>query len=156
MYQRVMVPLDGSELAECVIPHVEAIAKGCQVKEVLFVRAVQKIDQPRDAYSFVIPEGDRKRFEKEAQTSAENYMKQLVERPVFKGVNKRWEVIVGPIADSLVDYAKNHEVDLIIIASHGRSGISRWVLGSIAERLLRSSSAPVLIVRAAGCEQHSV
>ena len=56
------------------------------------------------------------------------------------------------MADSLADYAVNTDVDLIVIASHGRSGVSRWVMGSVAEKMVRSSSVPVLMVRAPGCE----
>ena len=59
-------------------------------------------------------------------------------------------VLVGPVADKLVDYVDANEIDLVLIATHGRSGISRWVRGSIADRVLRSARAPVLMVRAAG------
>ena len=58
------------------------------------------------------------------------------------------EVIIGKVTESLIDYASNNDVDLIIIATHGRGGISRWVRGSVADRILQTSSAPVLMIRA--------
>ena len=64
----------------------------------------------------------------------------------------RSEVVTGRAADNLADFAAKNEVDLIIIATHGRSGISRWIWGSVADRILHSSSVPVLIVRPPGCE----
>jgi len=60
------------------------------------------------------------------------------------------DVLVGNVSDSLVDYVDANEIDLVLIATHGRSGLSRWVRGSIADRVLRSSRAPVLMVRAGG------
>ena len=69
----------------------------------------------------------------------------------YNGVNTQMEVLSGNPADSIADYATKNEIDLIIIATHGRSGISRWVWGSVADRILRSSCVPVLMVRAPGC-----
>jgi len=60
-------------------------------------------------------------------------------------------VLKGNPAESLADYASKNKVDLIVIATHGRSGVSRWVWGSVADRLLRSACVPVLMVRAPGC-----
>ncbi len=59
---------------------------------------------------------------------------------------------MGGVAEGIADYATKNDADLIIMATHGRSGISRWVLGSVADRVLRSSCVPVLMVRAPGCE----
>ena len=57
---------------------------------------------------------------------------------------------MGSVADKLIDYAEANEVDMILMATHGRSGVSRWVRGSIADRILRASRVPVLMVRAPG------
>jgi nucleotide-binding universal stress UspA family protein len=150
MYQRILVPLDGSELAECVLPHVEAISGGCQVPEVIFVRAVSAPQHISGAF-YNVAESELKQFHIKAKTSAEEYLKKLVERTKYDGANIKWTVIDGEAAEALADYAKKVDADLIIIATHGRSGVSRWVMGSVADRLLRSSCAPVLMVRAPGC-----
>ncbi len=151
MYQKIMVPLDGSELAECVLPHAEAIAKGCNARNVIFVRVAEPIDI-RGGLGYAFSDEDRKRINTEHKAAAEKYLDQLVSRVSYDGVDVQSEVITGKAAtDSIADYAIKNAVDLIIIATHGRSGISRWVWGSVADRILRSSCVPVLMVRAPGC-----
>jgi hypothetical protein len=81
MYQKVMVPLDGSELAECVLPHVESIVKGGQAQSVIFVRAVQPVSVSLSTEIDIQPtEKDCKRIEAEEYAVAESYLKKLVGR----------------------------------------------------------------------------
>ena len=61
------------------------------------------------------------------------------------------EVLEGNPAHTLAEYAEKNQFDLLVIATHGRSGVSRWVWGSVADRILRSACVPVLMVRAPGC-----
>ncbi len=150
MYQKVLVPLDGSELAECVLPHVESIAKGCRAQNVVFLRVVESIYLPSSG-EISFSEEDRKRITSESKEVAESYLAQLVSRAKYDGVNVQSEVITGKAADSIAEYATQNGVDLIIIATHGRSGVSRWIWGSVADRILRSACIPVLMVRAPGC-----
>jgi len=152
MYQKVMVPLDGSALAECVLPHVDSIAKGCQAKSVVFVRVVPPVTLSQTAdFDVQATEKDRKRIEAEEYAASESYLKTLTSRLRYDGVNVEYKVIGGKVAESLADYAEKNKVDLIIIATHGRSGISRWAWGSVADRILRSACVPVLMIRAPGC-----
>jgi len=151
MYKKVLVPLDGSELAECVLPHVESIAKGCGVKNIVFLRVAEPFQAPAGEARSIFTEEEVKRIDSENKATAESYLDQLVKRAKSDGVNIQTEMISGRVADSITEYAIKNEVDLIIIATHGRSGISRWVWGSVADRLLRSSCVPVLMVRAPGC-----
>jgi nucleotide-binding universal stress UspA family protein len=154
MYQKLLVPLDGSELAECVLPHVESIAKGCGVQKVVFLRVVEPFHMPlsgRDV-GYMFTAEDWKRMEAESRAAAENYLNQLMNRVKYDGINVQSEVLVGGrVADIITDYAINDEVDLIVIATHGRSGVSRWIWGSVADRVLRSACVPVLMIRAPGC-----
>jgi nucleotide-binding universal stress UspA family protein len=147
LYQKILVPLDGSELAECVLPHVEAIAKGCGAINVIFIRVVEPF--LRGEYSF--GEKELKRFELENREFAKEYLDQLVSRINSDGMNVQTVAITGKAVESITDYATKNEVDLIVIATHGRSGVSRWAQGSVADRLIRSSHVPVLMVRAPGC-----
>ena len=151
MYNKVLVPLDGSELAECVFPHLQTISGGCGVQTVTFLRVVK----PFFFVSGYMGEGlsgmDIARINQDNTAAAENYMKQLATRVNVGSAKVQWEVLTGNEAESIVDYAKNKEVDLIMIATHGRSGVSRWVWGSVADRVLRSACVPVLMVRAPGC-----
>ena len=150
MYKKIMVPLDGSDLAECVLPHAEAIAMGCEVKNVTFVRAVEPLHLPSGSEWVPTPE-EQERIESSHRSDAQDYLTELVGRLKYGGVDLQSEVITGKAAESLADYAEKNGVDLIVIATHGRSGVSRWVWGSVADRILRSACVPVLMVRAPGC-----
>ena len=153
MYKKILVPLDGSELAECVLPHVEAIAKGCAVKDVVLVRVVEPAMLAfggADEDNFINAEMWT-RIESEHKAAAQKYLDQLVSQLNLAKDNVRTEVLYGGPADSIANYATENKVDLIAIATHGRSGIGRWVIGSVADRILRSAGVPVLMVRAPGC-----
>ncbi len=151
MYQKILVPLDGSQLAECVLPHVEAITKGCGVHDVMFVRVVEPFYAPSGEDSYAFNDEDVRRVNSENKTAAENYLGKVVKQVSYDGVIVQSEVLSGRAAESIADYATKNEVDLIVIATHGRSGISRWVWGSVTDRVLRSSCVPVVMVRAPGC-----
>ena len=152
MYQKIMVPLDGSKLAECVLPHVETVAKGCESPEVLLVQAVEPIAIPYGREMATIASMEQlKAFEAHHRADAEKYLKETVARLSQAGIKARADVITGKAAEALVDFANKNDVDLLVIATHGRSGISRWVWGSVADRLLRSICVPVFMVRAPGC-----
>jgi len=151
-----MVPLDGSELAECVLSHVEAFIEGCQVSTIVFVRVIETAPMAfRGSYvtsevDIVKLETNAKSIEEERKASAAEYLNQVANRLKPNGVTFQQEVLVGKAADRLVEYTEANDIDLILIATHGRSGISRWVRGSIADRILRASRVPVLMVRAPG------
>ena len=149
MYRKILVPLDGSKLAECVLPHVAALAQASRVQEVIFVRVFEPFRPPPSDY--VVSEEQIDRINSGNKAAAENYLQELVNRVHLDGIQKRWEVVSGRVAETLADCANRNNVDLIIIATHGRSGVSRWVWGSVADRILRSSCVPILMVRAPGC-----
>ena len=150
MYHHIMVLLDGSKLAECVLPHVQEIAGGCNVNNVTLVRVVEPLRLSGGLESRFSPE-ERKRLEDTSINLARDYLDQIKEQLKDNGVMAEYEVLHGDVADKIVDYAGRDKIDLIIMATHGHSGISRWVWGSTADRILRSCSMPVLVVRAPGC-----
>ncbi|MAF85177.1 MAG: hypothetical protein CL875_01620 [Dehalococcoidales bacterium] len=150
MYRHILVPLDGSELAECVLPHVKTIAVGCNVVKVTLVRGVAPL-HIRGGMEVRIPPEERQRLEKQSIDTARNYLEKLVESLKDTDIAAQSEVLYGDVVDKILDYANNNEADLIVIATHGRSGVSRWVWGSIADRILRAACVPVLMIRAPGC-----
>ena len=157
MFKKIMVPLDGSELAECVIPYIEGFIGQGEVEAIVFVRVVRPVISPasfNDSITY-IPE-DWNKLESEKKFSAEKYLKKVVSRLRHNGVKFQTEVLVGRIGDSLIDYIKANDFDLIVIATHGRSGLSRWVRGSVADKILSASNVPVLMVRAPGSMKESV
>jgi len=151
MYKKIMVPLDGSELAECVLPHVKAIANGCTVPDILFVRVVQPFRFP--STGDIIPGGeDLVKIDDANKAEAKDYLDGLISHLELTAANLHAEIIFDTgIAESLADYATKKQVDLIVVATHGRSGVSRWVWGSVTDRILHSSCVPILMVRAPGC-----
>ena len=150
MYRKILVPLDGSELAECVLPHVESIAKGCGVQEVIFLRVAEPLHLPSGGDVYLGPE-TIDRINADNKAAAKSYLGQVVKRTRYDGVSIMTEVITGIPAEGIADYAMKNSIDLIAIATHGRSGISRWAWGSVADRILRSACVAVLMVRAPGC-----
>ncbi len=150
MYNKVLVPLDGSQLAECVFPHVEVLAGGCKVKEVVLIRVVEPFRQPTPSEYVIKPE-DVVRINEEVRAEAEKYISQAKAKIKLSGMEVKTGVLKGHPAEALAEYATKNGVDLIVIATHGRSGVSRWVWGSVADRILRSACVPVMMVRAPGC-----
>ena len=133
MYKKIMVPLDGSELAECVLPHVEGFIAGFQVGSIVFVRVVEPAPTRFDnTASLSSTSRDKiiettRRIEEKRKSAAADYLEGVVSRLKRDGVEFETEVLIGRVADSLADYTETKGVDLILIATHGRSGISRWV-----------------------------
>jgi nucleotide-binding universal stress UspA family protein len=150
MYKNILVPLDGSQLAECVLPHVESIAKGCGVPTVTFVRVLEPVNWP-SAGEFYVSEKQIQQWDEQNRKEAQDYLARIAGRSKYNGIKVKTEVLTGLAADAITDYAAKNNVDLIVIATHGRSGVSRWVWGSVADRILRSACVPVFMVRAPGC-----
>lgn len=150
MYKKILVPLDGSALAECVLPHVESIAKGCRVEEVIFLRVTEPFRHFCDLDGCVTQE-TMNSIDTDNKSAAEKYLNELTKRTRYDGVSVKPEAVTGTPGESIADYAAENSVDLIVIATHGRSGVSRWTWGSVADRILRSACVPVLMVRAPGC-----
>ena len=156
MYQHIIVPLDGSELAECVLSHVETIATGCAVTKVTLVRVVSPLHLHGGVESRFSPE-ERKHLEEDSINVAREYLDKLVKKLKERGVAAESEVLFGEhVVDRLIEYVEKNEVDLVVIATHGRSGVSRWFLGSVADRILRAAPVPVLMVRAPGSVAPSI
>jgi len=153
MYRKILVPLDGSELAESVLPHVETIARGCSVVDIILLRVC---DAPSILADY--PESKGRSWEKHVEqmtTNAEQqcniYLGNMEKQLRDQGFNVKIESRLGKPAEEIVDFANKNKVDLIIMASHGRSGVSRWAYGSVADKVLRSTCVPVLLVKVPGC-----
>jgi len=155
MYKKIMVPVDGSELAECVLSHVKTMAAAKGVQTVVFVRVVEPLSMaPVRGETGWLTEEEIKQVDVKSKAAAESYLERLVSGLDYGKVAIRKEILAGRAAEQLAEYASKNDIDLIIVATHGRSGVSRWVWGSVADRLLRSAHVPVLMVRSPGCEPH--
>lgn len=156
MYQQIMVPLDGSELAESVLDHVEAVAAGWKVGEITLVRVVTPLHLHGGLESRLNPK-ERKHLEEDSINVAKKYLEGIVKRLRDKGIAVQSEVLFGGhVIEELVEYAKSHGVDLIIMATHGLSGVRRLFLVNVADRLLRMTHLPVLMMCPPVSAEHDV
>ncbi len=150
MYKKILAPLDGSELAECSLEHVKAIANGCSVPEVVLFRVVEPISAQVTA-ALAETGGDwYTEIENQNRAEADEYITETAKR-LKNGITAQTALGYGNPAEEILKYAKKNHVDLIVMTTHGRSGISRWVFGSTADRILRHSPVPVLIIAPTGC-----
>jgi nucleotide-binding universal stress UspA family protein len=153
MYEKILVPLDGSKLAECALPYAEGLAKGCGTEEVILVSVTERVQGYRPFEDPSQPVELRLMSEAigKKEKPAQRYLGRIAKAMEAKGIKVRTEVLLWKPAEAIVGYAEQFKCDLIVMASHGRSGPSRWAHGSVADRVLRASRIPVLIVRAPGC-----
>jgi nucleotide-binding universal stress UspA family protein len=151
MYQNILVTLDGSELAEAALPHLEIVYKACQKPKVMLLRVVEPISfQNSEAIGVMTPEMIDE-VESQQEEEANKYLNQVSQKLGNVGIPVSTEVASGKSADTIIEYVNKKNIDLLIMSTHGRSGISRWVLGSVADRIIRSVCIPVTIIRAPGC-----
>ncbi len=151
MYKKIMVPLDGSELAECVLPHVEELCKEEGERTIHLVRVVAPF-QPYVG-DYILDAREVERIDREQRAAAARYLEEVSGRLVCDQLRVEKAVLEGRVAEGLADYAHANEIELIVIATHGRSGVSRWVRGSVADRILHFSNVPILMIRAPWIEE---
>ena len=138
-FDKILVPLDGSMLAEA------ALSAACGFAE----RDGSLITLLRAAEAMPRPGGDPVEAQVTAIREAEEYLAAVVRRLADKGVRRvETHVWYGPPAAAIVEAAEAQKADLIVMSTHGRSGLGRLVLGSVAEAVLRGTTVPILIVRA--------
>jgi nucleotide-binding universal stress UspA family protein len=143
--KHVIVPLDGSPLAEKALPYATALGKNIDL-ELLLVRAYA-LAQTISTYDDYIPDWNKLEalFKGEALTYLDQKAAELRQTGVAHVSPLALE---GEAAEQIIELAKRTANSLVLICSHGRSGVGRWVLGSVAERVARHSAGPVLLIRA--------
>ncbi len=144
MYKKILVPLDGSKRAEAILPHVEEMAQRYEAK-VIFLRVVEHppvVTTP--GQPDMIHPG--KVIEQHKQ-EAEHYLKKVRGQFEQKGIEAITEVQQGTIVKAIIDEAERHSVDLIALASHGRSGLGQVFYGSVAAGVLQRVDRPLLLIR---------
>jgi nucleotide-binding universal stress UspA family protein len=153
MNHRILIPLDGSQLAEQVLPHVKALVE-CQGAEIYLLSVAPVIDNtaaavmlyPLYVYREQLADEDAERKRIEAELT--NYLRGIAYDLDQTGARVHCVVRFGSPADEILSYASENKIELIAMCTHGRSGLARWAYGSVADRVLRVSTCPVLLVRA--------
>jgi nucleotide-binding universal stress UspA family protein len=138
MFTRILVPLDGSAIAENALPHARALGRILEIPITLItvIETAADVSKKRKRYlDTVMEDGVR---------NSEEYLKKISK--TFSGTTIQYRVEKGRAEDAIVAAADN--ATLITMATHGRSGLGRWLLGSIAEKVVRGANNPVLVVRA--------
>jgi nucleotide-binding universal stress UspA family protein len=146
MVKKILVPLDGSALAERAIQPALALARQ-DGAEVVFMRVpvmAHMFIPAEGGYGLLYPEQSLGASREETQV----YLDEM--QRVWAGSNYsvRAARVEGDVPSAIVDTARHENVDLIVISSHGYSGITRWVMGSVAEKVLHGAHCPVLVIRA--------
>ena len=137
MFKKVLIPLDGSKLAEKILPRVEGFMRDSR-GEVHLIRVVVSYQ--------VDPREEKKERERLIQ-EAWDYLEKIAARLRGRRIKAHAIVVYGKDAVQICEYARKNKLDLIAMATHGRSGFSRWALGSVADKVLNCSRIPVLLVR---------
>jgi nucleotide-binding universal stress UspA family protein len=135
MYSKIVVTLDGSAYAECALSHAEVLAKGLGVELVLL--QVVPYPEVRD-----------EAIEADWQSSIRTYMNDLAVGLKAQGIKVRIEVLWGDVAEKIVEYVEADEQALLVMSTHGRTGLAKLAFGSVSERVLKDAkTTPVLICR---------
>ena len=146
MYKKILAPLDGSEFSKCSLEHVKAIARGCQVPEVILLMAPEPVQYYGEASG-----GWMEDLKRQAKDAAEKYIAEVADELKKEGIPTNGVIVSGRADEVILDYARKNKVDLIIMSTHGRSGVARWAFGSVADSVIRNSPIPVLIATPLGC-----
>jgi nucleotide-binding universal stress UspA family protein len=154
---RIIVPLDGTSFSEAALPYVEELAQKMSLEAVIVRVIAFKDVYPTTSATPISPTPPvAAQATGGLYTIAENeaidYLKAITERLSSKGIKARWELLRGAPSGSIADAVKDASGSMVALASHGRSGVSRWAIGSVAEELIHSTGEPVLVIPATVAE----
>ncbi len=153
MYSQVLVPLDGSEVSERALPHAQSLANAFGAK----VHLLQVISLSHE-YEAYLGGGEESPTVSEyslymadqitatAQTRAEEYLKATAARLKENGIHVQTSVRQGSTLDNIANFVEENGIDLIVMSTHGRSGLQRFFIGSVTDRVIRFSHVPVLAI----------
>ena len=151
MYQKMLIPLDGSELAECSLQHAKAIAQGCNVADVIVFRVIEPLSAQGISALVEAGDGFLEKAKVRNQQDAKDYVLEVENNLKAQGINCQAMTVEGTAADEILSYSEKNNIDLIVMSTHGRSGLSRFLAGSVADKVSRHSRVPVLLIAPEGC-----
>ncbi len=137
MFKKILVPLDGSKLAEGILPRVEWLAKIHNAEVTLL----------RIALAHTFPGTDPVQHQVNVVREAEEYLAKIEADMKAVGVKCNSVVRYGHDAQEIVEHAKDRDFDLIAMSTHGRTGLTQFVLGSVASKVIHTAAAPILLCR---------
>jgi nucleotide-binding universal stress UspA family protein len=143
LLHKILAPLDGSDIGEAALPYAETLA----INSGALISLLQVVSPPGTVEASLLGGPDWRKFVKAMRDAGEEYLRNIAERLSAKGIKYTYDVVTGDPADNIVEYADDKGVSLIAMSTHGRTGLTRWVLGSIADKVLHGARIPVLLVR---------
>lgn len=146
MYKRILVPLDGSKLAEQALPHA-AIHGERFGAEIVLLKVLGPLPEPSMAGRGVV-----RSAEAASAQLAQDYLEGVAAGLGEKGISVQVATVEGKPYHEIIRFAEDNQIDLIIMSTRGHSGLSRWLLGSVADRVARGATIPLMLVQAR-CEQ---
>jgi nucleotide-binding universal stress UspA family protein len=152
MFKKILVPLDGSEFGECSLGQVEELATSGQALEVTLISVIEQVLGKNEMKAELGQEW-MDNAGKTIKTATESYLSKVAEKLGKKGLNVKTIAMQGNASEKILDYAANNKIDLIVISTHGQSGIVRWAIGSVADKVVRHSSIPVLLASPKVCRK---
>lgn len=150
MYTKILVCLDGSRLAEQILPYVIKLVEQLRSKVILFQVVPPPLSVGRTELERVSEAEIIDRMQKEIyteETEAKLYLVQIARQLMEKQLEVEQVVLQGIPGESIVSYAKENEVGLIAISTHGRGGLGRLIFGSVADFVLKKSGLPILLIK---------
>lgn len=141
---RILVPLDGSPMAEQILPTVTSVARGLAAELILFQVPIAYVTGWMTGEWYLPVQG----VLDTAEENSHSYLESVAHRLEQEGLEVATSTSIGSVADCIIEYAEANDVDLVAMCTHGRTGLARWALGSVADRVLRAGSTPILLVRA--------
>jgi nucleotide-binding universal stress UspA family protein len=144
-YQHILIPLDGSDLAETALEDGIAIAQLCQA-QITLLQVISPLDHfPQAASDYPVY---LDQIWESKKMLALQYLQHIRKRVWANGMILNLATRMGSPAETIIEYARECNADLIVMATHGRSGLQRWVYGSVADKVLHGANIPILLVRA--------
>jgi nucleotide-binding universal stress UspA family protein len=141
MFNRILLPLDRSPLAECVLPHAVAVARAFE-SQVTLLNVLESQDRPSwrravDPLTWRIRRGE-----------AESYLGDLALRLQVAGVRAEKQILEGPAAERIVEFSQKNDMPLIVLSSHGQSGLSGWNVSSIVQKIILRAHTSIMVIPA--------
>ncbi len=156
MFKKILVPVDGSEFSEKAITIACDLARAMN-SELYLVQAIAQLEEtyildpsinvPSERETLLLPHRQRIGITNPIATLTADYLTALQRRLTDQGLNVKTHVMEGSPAAAILDYATTIQPDLIVMSTHGRSGLGRWLIGSVADRVVKHGNVPVMLVR---------
>jgi nucleotide-binding universal stress UspA family protein len=146
MYERILVPLDGSEIAESSLDFVQTIGTGCNVKKIVLFGVLDDTSLQFNFLKTVLGDHKIKDAQEEKRRWLNDYLLKIADKLKEKDLIASAVVEKGNAAERILDYAGSKGIDLIIMSTHGSSGLKGFAFGGVTKKVLHNSQVPVIMI----------